>query len=58
MRKNPHSKILKGKLKEQYLSTVTKSCLSLYIYIYIYMYVYNSLEVLHLDDYGVLRSWV
>ena len=26
MRKNPHSKILKGKLKEQHLSTVSKSC--------------------------------
>ena len=26
MRKNPHSKILKEKLKEQHLSTVSKSC--------------------------------
>ena len=50
MRKNTHNKILKGKLKEQHLGTVPKSCLSIYIY--------NSLEVLHLDDYGVLRSWV
>jgi len=26
MRKNPHGKILRGILKEQYLSTVPKSC--------------------------------
>ena len=26
MRKNPHSRILKGELKKQYLSTVPKSC--------------------------------
>ena len=26
MRKNPYDRILKGKLKEQYLSTVPKSC--------------------------------
>ena len=26
IRKNPHGRILKGKLKEQYLSTVPKSC--------------------------------
>ena len=26
IRKNPHSKILKGKLKEQHLNTVPKSC--------------------------------
>ena len=26
MRKNPHGRILKGKSKEQHLSTVTKSC--------------------------------
>ena len=34
MKKNPHSKILKGELKEQYLITVPKSY-SIYIYIYI-----------------------
>ena len=28
MRKNPHGKILKGEPKEQYLSTVPKSCSS------------------------------
>ena len=27
MRKNPHGRILRGKPKEQYLSTILKSCL-------------------------------
>ena len=26
MRKNPHGRILRGKFKEQYISTVPKSC--------------------------------
>ena len=31
MRKNPHSRILKGELKEQHLSTVPKSCSNFFI---------------------------
>ena len=33
MKKNPHSRILKGNPKKQYLSTVPKSCHFLYIYV-------------------------
>ena len=45
-RKNPHGRMLKRKSKEQYLSTVPKSCslslsLSIYIYIYIYTHIYK-----------------
>ena len=35
MRKNLHGRILKGKLKEQHLSTVPKSFSYIYIYIYV-----------------------
>ena len=34
MRKNPHGEILKGKLKEQHINTVPKSCLYIYIGMY------------------------
>ena len=50
MRKNPHSRILKGKLKEQHLSIVPKSCP------YIYIYIYNSLEVLLLFIYFEIQK--
>ena len=39
MRKNPHGKILKMKLKEQYISTVPKSCPNKYIQRYKHQFV-------------------
>ena len=50
MRKNPHTRILKGKLKEQHLSIVPKSCP------YIYIYIYNFLEVLLLFIYFEIQK--
>ena len=39
MRKNPRSRILRGKPKEQHISTIPKSC---HIYIYIYQHIYSG----------------
>ena len=47
MRKNSHSRLLRGEPKEQHLNTVHKSCslsLSLSLYIYIYIYIFRLLD--------------
>ena len=33
MKKMPHGRILRGKLKKQHLNTILKSCLYIYIYL-------------------------